>query len=68
MFVDAVDDSDDLQNAEAAEGDQRNAFVAFLAPDGERLRHEKGCIAQQGQPKDIRDNFPHFRLTPMNPP
>jgi hypothetical protein len=34
VLVEAVDDTDCLQDAESAEGDERDAFVGFLAPDG----------------------------------
>ena len=65
LLVEAVDDADGLQDAEAAEGDERDAFIAFLAPDGHDLRHEEQRVAAQAQPKDDGDNLLHAARPPL---
>jgi len=59
VLVDAVDDPNDLQDAETTEGDQGHALVALFAPDGKGLRYEKGRIADKGKTKDEGDEFSH---------
>ena len=52
VLVEAVNDADDLQDAEAAEGDQRDAFIGLLAPHRDGLRHKEQCVAEQADSKD----------------
>ena len=43
----AVNDPDDLEDAEASECYQRNSFITLLAPDSNNLRDEKQGVAEQ---------------------
>ncbi len=65
MLVTAVDDADELQDVEAAEGDERDAFVGFLAPDGERLGDEECGVAQQCEAEDDCDDILHGWCCPV---
>jgi hypothetical protein len=63
VLIEAVYDADDLQDAKAAEGDERDAFIGLFAPEGDGLRDEERCIAEQGKTEDKGDDFSHG----MNP-
>ncbi len=53
----AVGDADDLQNAEAAEGDERDAFVGLFAPNGDGLRKRRAARCRTGPgPKMTADD------------
>src|SRR5208337_606196 len=59
LLKEAVDDANGLQDAEAAEGNERNTLVGFFAPDGDDLRDEEQRVAAQAQPEDDGDNLLH---------
>ena len=65
VLVDAMNHADDLQDAKAAEGDQGNALIALLAPEGNGLGHKEGGVAQKSQPEDERNNLPHSYRPPQ---
>src|ERR1700722_14299377 len=48
-----------LQHAEPAKRDQRNALIALLAPHRNRLRHKQRRVAQQAESKQERNELPH---------
>jgi hypothetical protein len=63
LLIEPMHDADRLQDAEAAERNQRNALVGLLAPDSECLGHKEQRIAQQAQPEDDGNNLFHAVLS-----
>jgi len=59
LLVKPVDDANGLEDTEAAEGQQRDAFVGFLAPDGDDLGHEEQGITAQTEAEDDGDDLLH---------
>ena len=59
VLIHAVDDPDDLKNAKAAKGDERHAFIALFAPDGQGLGNKQGRVANQGKAEDKCNDFSH---------
>ena len=59
VLVDAVNDTNDLQNAEAAESDERDPLIALFAPNGEGLGNKEHGVSEQGESEDEGDDFFH---------
>lgn len=64
VLVAAMHNAHHLQHAEAAKGDQRNAFVGLFAPQRDGLRHKQRRIAQQPKSEENRDKFLHLLIVP----
>jgi hypothetical protein len=62
VFVEAVNDGDHLQDAESREGDERDALVGFLAPDGDDLRDKEHRITEQAEAENDSYEFFHWSL------
>ena len=59
MLVEAVEDAYDLEDAETGEGDQGDAFVGFLAIDGDDLGDEEEGVADQAEAEEDCDELLH---------
>jgi hypothetical protein len=59
ILIKSMDDSNHLQDAKAAKGDQRDAFIGLLAPDSQGLGYEERSIAEKGETEDDSDKILH---------
>jgi hypothetical protein len=54
-----MDNSDGLQDAEAAKRDERDALIGLLAPDSDDLRNKEESVAEKPKAEDDGDSFLH---------
>lgn len=55
-------DADELQQVESAEGDERDAFGGFLAPEGDGLRNEEESVDDEAEAEEDGDDFFHDQV------
>jgi len=56
VLIDAVDDAENLQNAESAKGDEGNALIGLFAPDGEAWGTKSSALPIRPRPKTRATN------------
>jgi hypothetical protein len=59
-----MNDADSLQDTESAKRDERNTFIALLAPHSQYLRYEKQRITQQSKTEYYCDNLLQSSISP----
>ena len=59
MLVDAVQDADGLEDVESAEGEEGDAFIALLAPEGDGLGDEEQAVDDQAEAEKDGDDLLH---------